>query len=224
MIRVLLADDQTLVRDGFRSIIEREDDIEVVGEAADGLKAVERARKLRPDVVLMDIRMPNLDGLEAARRLLADPSPPRILILTTFDLDEYVYAALTAGASGFLLKDVRSGELTEAIRTIASGDSLLSPAITARLIEQYVRLPPPGQLPAVLADLTERELDVLKLLARGLSNTEIADQLYLGTSTIKTHVNRVLTKLGCRDRAQALVVAYESGLVRPGGASPTHDA
>jgi DNA-binding NarL/FixJ family response regulator len=223
MIRVLLADDQTLVRDGFRSIIEREDDIEVVGEAADGLEAVERARKLRPDVVLMDIRMPNLDGLEAARRLLADPSPSRILILTTFDLDEYVYAALTAGASGFLLKDVRSGELTEAIRTVASGDSLLSPAITARLIEQYVRLPPPGQLPVVLADLTERELDVLKLLARGLSNAEIADRLYLGTSTIKTHVNRVLSKLGCRDRAQALVVAYESGLVRPGGAAPIRD-
>jgi DNA-binding NarL/FixJ family response regulator len=216
VIRVVVADDQTLVRDGFRSIIEHEADLEVVGEAADGLEAVERARALRPHVVLMDIRMPRLDGLEATRRLLADPEPPRVLILTTFDLDEYVYEALTLGASGFLLKDVRSGELNEAIRTVAAGERLLAPAITCRLIEQYVRRPAPGTLPPELEELTERELDVLRLLARGLSNAEIADRLYLGTSTVKSHVNRILSKLGRRDRVQAVVLAYESGLVEPG--------
>jgi DNA-binding NarL/FixJ family response regulator len=218
VIRVLLADDQTLVRDGFRSIVEREPDIEVVGEAIDGRVAIECARALRPDVVLMDIRMPVLDGLAATRRLLADLDAPRVLILTTFDANEYVYEALTAGASGFLLKDVRAGELTEAIRTVAAGDSLLSPAITRRLIEQYVRRPPPGEHPTVLAELTSRELDVLKLLARGLSNAEIAAQLYLGTSTIKSHVNRILSKLDRRDRVQAVVLAYESGLIQPGDA------
>jgi DNA-binding NarL/FixJ family response regulator len=218
VIRVLLADDQTLVRDGFRSIVEREPDIEVVGEATDGRAAIECARALRPDVVLMDIRMPVLDGLAATRRLLADLDAPRVLILTTFDANEYVYEALTAGASGFLLKDVRAGELTEAIRTVAAGDSLLSPAITRRLIEQYVRRPPPGEHPTVLAELTSRELDVLKLLARGLSNAEIAAQLYLGTSTIKSHVNRILSKLDRRDRVQAVVLAYESGLIQPGDA------
>jgi DNA-binding NarL/FixJ family response regulator len=220
VIRVLLADDQTLVRDGFRSIVERESDIEVVGEATDGRAAIECARALRPDVVLMDIRMPVLDGLAATRRLLADLDAPRVLILTTFDANEYVYEALTAGASGFLLKDVRAGELTEAIRTVAAGDSLLSPAITRRLIEQYVRRPPPGEHPTVLAELTSRELDVLKLLARGLSNAEIAAQLYLGTSTIKSHVNRILSKLDRRDRVQAVVLAYESGLIQPGEAEP----
>jgi DNA-binding NarL/FixJ family response regulator len=218
VIRVLLADDQTLVRDGFRSIVEREPDIEVVGEASDGRSAIECARALRPDVVLMDIRMPVLDGLAATRRLLADLDAPRVLILTTFDANEYVYEALTAGASGFLLKDVRAGELIEAIRTVAAGDSLLSPAITRRLIEQYVRRPPPGEHPTVLAELTSRELDVLKLLARGLSNAEIAAQLYLGTSTIKSHVNRILSKLDRRDRVQAVVLAYESGLIQPGDA------
>jgi DNA-binding NarL/FixJ family response regulator len=218
VLRVLLADDQTLVRDGFRSIVERESDIEVVGEATDGRAAIECARALRPDVVLMDIRMPVLDGLAATRRLLADLDAPRVLILTTFDANEYVYEALTAGASGFLLKDVRAGELTEAIRTVAAGDSLLSPAITRRLIEQYVRRPPPGEHPTVLAELTSRELDVLKLLARGLSNAEIAAQLYLGTSTIKSHVNRILSKLDRRDRVQAVVLAYESGLIQPGDA------
>jgi DNA-binding NarL/FixJ family response regulator len=218
VIRVLLADDQTLVRDGFRSIVERESDIEVVGEATDGRAAIECARALRPDVVLMDIRMPVLDGLAATRRLLADLDAPRVLILTTFDANEYVYEALTAGASGFLLKDVRAGELTEAIRTVAAGDSLLSPAITRRLIEQYVRRPPPGEHPTVLAELTSRELDVLKLLARGLSNAEIAAQLYLGTSTIKSHVNRILSKLDRRDRVQAVVLAYESGLIQQGDA------
>jgi DNA-binding NarL/FixJ family response regulator len=216
VIRVVVADDQTLVRDGFRSIIEHEADLEVVGEAADGLEAVARARGLRPHVVLMDIRMPRLDGLEATRRLLADPDPPRILILTTFDLDEYVYEALTLGASGFLLKDVRSGELNEAIRTVAAGERMLAPAITRRLIEQYVRRPAPGTLPPELEELTDRELDVLKLLARGLSNAEIAERLYLGTSTVKSHVNRILSKLNRRDRMQAVVLAYESGLVQPG--------
>jgi DNA-binding NarL/FixJ family response regulator len=220
VIRVLLADDQTLVRDGFRSIIEHEADLEVAGEATDGREAIEQARALRPDVVLMDIRMPVLDGLEATRRLLTDPNPPRILILTTFDLNEYVYEALTIGASGFLLKDVRAGELTEAIRTVANGESLLSPAITRRLIEQYVRRPAPGTLPTEIHALTERELDVLKLLARGLSNAEIAEQLYLGTSTVKSHVNRILTKLDRRDRVQAVVLAYESGLIQPGDNQP----
>ena len=216
MIRIVLADDQTLVRDGFRSIIDREPDLEVVAEAGDGHAAIESARKLSPDVVLMDIRMPHLDGLQATRILVAEPHPPRILVLTTFDLDDYVYDALKSGASGFLLKDVRAGELTEAIRTVAAGERLLSPAITRRLIEQHLRRPAPGKLPAALSLLTERELDVLKLLARGLSNTEIAAGLYLGTSTIKTHVNRILTKLDLRDRAQAVVYAYETGLIRPG--------
>ena len=216
MIRILLADDQTLVRDGFRSIIEREPDLEVVAEAGDGRAAIESARKLGPDVVLMDIRMPHLDGLQATRTLLAEPHPPRILVLTTFDLDEYVYDALKSGASGFLLKDVRAGELTEAIRTVAAGERLLSPTITRRLIEQHLRRPAPGKLPPALSTLTHRELDVLKLLACGLSNTEIAERLYLGTSTIKTHVNRILTKLDLRDRAQAVVYAYETGLIQPG--------
>jgi DNA-binding NarL/FixJ family response regulator len=216
MIRVLLADDQTLVRDGFRSIIEREPDLEVAGEAGDGRAAVEQARALRPDVVLMDIRMPVLDGLAATRALLSDPEPPRVLVLTTFDRNEYVYEALKAGASGFLLKDVRAGELTEAIRTVAAGDSLLSPKITRRLIEDYVRRPPPGHPPPGLAELTERELDVFRLLARGLSNAEIAQRLVVETTTVKTHVNRILTKLDLRDRVQAVVLAYETGLVQPG--------
>jgi len=220
VIRVLIADDQTLVRDGFRMILDAQEDIEVVGEAADGLEAVARSRELRPHVVLMDVRMPGCDGLEATRELLRDSPETHVLILTTFDLNEYVYEALTIGASGFLLKDVRAGELTEAIRTVANGESLLSPAITRRLIEQYVRRPAPGTLPTELHALTERELDVLKLLARGLSNAEIAEQLYLGTSTVKSHVNRILTKLDRRDRVQAVVLAYESGLIQPGDNQP----
>lgn len=216
MIRVLLADDQTLVRDGFRSLIERQPDMEVVAEAADGRDAVAKAREVHPDVVLMDIRMPVMDGLEATRVLLADPDPPRILVLTTFDRDEYVYEALKGGASGFLLKDVRSGELTEAIRTVAQGDRLLSPSITKRLIEEYVRRPSPGERPAMLGRLTEREVEVLKLMARGRSNAEIAEELFLGTTTVKTHVNRILSKLGLRDRVQAVVLAYETGLVGVG--------
>jgi DNA-binding NarL/FixJ family response regulator len=219
VIRILLADDQTLVRDGFRSILEREPDLEVIGEAGEGQQAVETSRRLRPDVVLMDIRMPVMDGLEATRRLLADPDPPRILVVTTFDRDEYVYQALKAGASGFLLKDIRSGQLREAIRTVAAGESLLSPAITRRLIEDYVRRPPPGQPPSQLAELTERELEVLRLLGRGLSNQEIAATLVVSEHTARTHVGHILSKLGLRDRVQAVVLAYECGLVQPGAAA-----
>ena len=216
VIRVLVADDQVLVRDGFRSIIEREPDLTVVGEASDGREAIGLTRSLRPDVVVMDIQMPVLDGLAAAERLLAEADAPRILILTTFDRNEYVYRAMRAGASGFLLKDVRSGQLTEAIRTVASGEALLSPSITRRLIEDFVRLPPPGSPASGLAELTEREVDVVRLVARGLSNAEIAQELFLSTATIKTHINRVLAKLGLRDRVQLVVRAYESGLIRPG--------
>lgn len=217
MIRVVVADDQALVRGGFRMILDAQPDIEVVAEAADGREALERARETRPDVVLMDIRMPNLDGLEATRRLLAGPNPPRVLVLTTFDLDEYVYDALTAGASGFILKDVRPEGLADAVRLVATGDTLLAPAITRRLIEQYVRRPPPGaRTPPGLGALTDRELDVLRLVARGRSNQQIADALFLGESTVKTHLTHLFAKAGIRDRAQAVVLAYESGLIQPG--------
>jgi DNA-binding NarL/FixJ family response regulator len=217
VIRVLIADDQALVRGGFRMILDAQKDIEVVGEAADGLEAVAKTQELRPDVVLMDIRMPVLDGLEATRRLSGGEQSPRVLMLTTFDLDEYVYAAMKAGASGFLLKDVRPEQLAEAVRVVSAGEALLAPAITQRLIEEFVRRPPPGSTaPAELADLTERELEVLKLIARGLSNAEIASTLFLSGATVKTHVTHVLAKLGLRDRVQAAVLAYESGLVQPG--------
>ncbi len=218
MIGVVLADDQALVRDGFRSIIELETDIEVLGEAADGAEALSVARQLHPDLVVMDIRMPVLDGIEATRRLLADPRPPKVLILTTFDRNEYVYEAMKAGASGFLLKDVRKGQLTDAIRTVAAGDALLAPTITRRLIEQFCRRPSPSSaVPETLAELTARELEVLKFVAAGLSNAEIAAALIVGETTVKTHVARMLMKLGLRDRVQAVVVAYETGLVQPGG-------
>jgi len=220
VIRILIADDQELVRTGFRVVLDAEPDLEVIGEADDGLAAIEAAETLRPDVVLMDIRMPNLDGIEATRRIAARSGSPRILILTTFDLDDYVYEALRAGASGFLLKDARAAELRQAVRTVASGDSLLSPAITRRLIESYTRPPPPSLNPAPLADLTPRELEVLRHLARGLSNTEIAGELVVGDATIKTHVARIFSKLDLHDRAQAVVLAYESGLVQPGGDEP----
>ncbi|HLB17692.1 MAG TPA: response regulator transcription factor [Gaiellaceae bacterium] len=220
MIRILIADDQELVRTGFRVVLDAEPDLEVIGEADDGLAAIEAAETLRPDVVLMDIRMPNLDGIEATRRIAARAGSPRILILTTFDLDHYVYEALRAGASGFLLKDARAAELRQAVRTVASGDSLLSPAITRRLIESYTRRPPPSLNPAPLADLTPRELEVLRHLARGLSNSEIAGELVVGDATIKTHVARIFSKLDLHDRAQAVVLAYESGLVQPGGNEP----
>jgi DNA-binding NarL/FixJ family response regulator len=214
--RVLIADDQALVRTGFRVILESEPDLEVVGEAADGREAVEAARTLRPDVMLMDIRMPGGDGIEATRTLMRDGSTARVLILTTFDLDEYVYEALRAGASGFLLKDAGADELLHAVRVIAAGDALLSPAITRRLIADFARRPPRSERPAALAELTARELEVLRLLARGLSNSGIAAELVVGEATVKTHVARVFSKLDVHDRAQAVVLAYESGLVEPG--------
>jgi DNA-binding NarL/FixJ family response regulator len=214
-IDVLLADDQALVRDGFRALIDREPDMGVVAEAADGVEAIALTRRHRPDVVLMDIRMPNIDGLTATTRVLALPQPPRVLVLTTFDRNEWVYEALRAGASGFLLKDVRGGQLTSAIRTVAAGEALLAPSITRRLIEQFVARRPAGPHPAPAA-LTDREAEVLRLLAAGLSNAEIADRLVIGHSTVKTHVTRLLTKLDLRDRAQAVVFAYETGFVQPG--------
>ncbi|HEY5099479.1 MAG TPA: response regulator transcription factor [Gaiellaceae bacterium] len=217
MIRILIADDQELVRTGFRVVLDAEPDFEVVGEAADGLAALNAAETLHPDIVLMDIRMPNLDGIEATRRLAAGNGSPRILILTTFDLDDYVYEALRAGASGFLLKDARAEELRQAIRMVSAGDALLSPAITRRLIESYTRRPPPATHPAPLTELTPRELEVLRLIARGLSNADIACELFVGDATVKTHVARIFSKLDLHDRAQAVVLAYESGLVQPGG-------
>jgi DNA-binding NarL/FixJ family response regulator len=216
VIRVLIADDQELVRTGFRVVIDAEPDLEVVGEAADGIAALEATAKLQPDVVLMDIRMPHLDGIEATRRIAAANGSPRVLMLTTFDLDDYVYEALRAGASGFLLKDARAEELRHAIRTVAAGDALLSPTITRRLIESYTRRPPPTAQPAPLAELTPRELEVLRLVARGLSNADIARVLVVSDATVKTHVARIFSKLDLHDRAQAVVLAYESGLVQPG--------
>jgi DNA-binding NarL/FixJ family response regulator len=220
-VRVLIVDDQALVRAGFKMILDAEPQIDVIGEAADGREGLEAARSLRPDVVLMDIRMPELDGLEATRRLTENGDAPRVLILTTFDLDEYVYEALRAGASGFLLKDTPPEQLVQAIHVVAEGEALLAPSITKRLIEEFVRTggnlpvePPPG-----VKDLTSRELEVLRLIARGMSNAEIAKELFVSETTVKTHVARVLMKLGLRDRVQAVVLAYESGLVQP-GASP----
>ena len=221
MIRVLVVDDQTLVRSGFRMILDAQDDIEVVGEAGDGAEALALVRELAPDVVLMDIRMPKLDGLDATRRLLAADGAPRVLVLTTFDADEYVYAAMKAGASGFLLKDVRAEQLAEAVRTVAAGETLLAPAVTRRLIERFMRRPPPGERrPEQLAELSERELEVLLLVAQGLSNREIAAALFVSEATVKTHITRVLSKLDLRDRVQAVVLAYECGLVEPGEDDP----
>jgi DNA-binding NarL/FixJ family response regulator len=218
MIRVLLADDQALVRGGFRSILEGQDDIEVTGEAADGLEAVDQAMTSSPDVIVMDIRMPRLDGIEATRRLVSDDRVrARVLMLTTFDHDEYVYEALRAGASGFLLKSAPPRELAGAIRIVAAGEALLAPEITRRMISDYVRRPRPGTGPPPgLATLTSREFEVLGLIAQGLSNAEIGTALFLSEPTIKTHVTRILAKLQLRDRVQAVVLAYESGLVQPG--------
>jgi DNA-binding NarL/FixJ family response regulator len=217
VIRVLVADDQALVRGGFRSILETQADIDVVGEAEDGQDAIEQVAASRPDVVLMDIRMPRLDGIAATSRILASPSPPKVLILTTFDLDDYVYESLRAGASGFLLKSAPPRELADAVRTVASGDALLAPQVTRRLIEEYVSKPRPAATPDVAFErLTTREREVLLLVAGGLSNAEIGSRLYLSEPTVKTHVSRVLSKLGVRDRVHAVVLAYESGLVQPG--------
>jgi DNA-binding NarL/FixJ family response regulator len=215
-VRVMVVDDQALMRTGFRMILDTAEGIEVVGEAANGLEALAEAERCRPDVVLMDIRMPELDGVEATRRLTERDPGPRVLILTTFDLDEYVYSAIRAGAAGFLLKDTPPDQLIDAIRIVAVGDALLSPSITRKLVEEFARsarsvLRAPG-----LDDLTERETEVLVAMARGLSNAEIAESLYVGETTVKTHVGRVLMKLGVRDRVQAVVAAYESGVVRPG--------
>jgi DNA-binding NarL/FixJ family response regulator len=221
VIRVLIADDETLVRGGFRMILEAQADMEVVGEASDGREALDLVRSLAPDVVLMDIRMPELDGLEAARRILVNPDAPRVLVLTTFDLDEYVYEAMKIGASGFLLKAVRPEQLADAVRTVAGGEALLAPTITRRLIEEFVKRPPPGaRAPEELDELTERELDVLKLVATGKSNSEVADSLVVSEATVKTHLSHVLRKLDLADRVQAVVLAYESGLVQPGQADP----
>jgi len=215
MIRVLLADDQGLVRAGFRMILRAEPDIDVVGEAGDGAEAVSRARETQPDVVLMDIRMPGVDGVEATRRI-AVAGGPRVLVLTTFDLDEYVYEALRAGASGFLLKDVPEEQLVAAIRVVAAGGSLFAPQVTTRLIEEFARRARTPEAPAALGDLTPRELEVLRLVARGLSNAEIAATLVVSEHTTKTHVASVLSKLHLRNRVQAVVLAYETGLVTPG--------
>jgi len=217
VIRVLVVDDQALVRGGFRLILESQPDIAVVAEAENGREALARARELRPDVVLMDVRMPGMDGLEATRQLLTHRDAPRVLMLTTFDLDEYIYDALRAGASGFILKDVSPEQLADAVRVVAGGETLLAPAITRRLVEQYVRRARPGTTrPVALESLTERELEVLRLMARGQSNAEVAARLFLSEATVKSHITRLFSKLGLRDRAQAVVLAYESGLVEPG--------
>jgi DNA-binding NarL/FixJ family response regulator len=217
-VRVVIADDQQLIRAGFRMILAAEADIEIVGEAATGTEAVAVTRELRPDVVLMDIRMPELDGIEATRRILGQHNEPKtsVLILTTFDLDEYVYDALRAGASGFLLKDVPPPQLAAAIRTVGQGDALLAPSITRRLIEEFAAQRAPSKTPPGLDDLTPRELEVFRLLAKGMSNGEIAAHLIVGETTVKTHVTRILMKLGVRDRVQAVVLAYESGVVEAG--------
>jgi len=218
VIRVLLADDQALVRAGFRALLDAQDDVEVVGEAGDGAEAVRLAVRYRPDVVLMDIRMPGLDGLEATRRIAADPalSGVRIVILTTFDLDEYVFEALRVGASGFLVKDTEPVDLLRGIRAVASGDALLSPGVTRRLIEEFASRARAPRPPTELSGLTEREREVMALVGAGLSNDEIAERLVVSPATAKTHVSRAMVKLGARDRAQLVVFAYEAGLVRPG--------
>jgi DNA-binding NarL/FixJ family response regulator len=221
-VRVLLCDDQALVRSGFRMILDAREDIEVVGEAEDGAQAIELAQRRRPDVILMDVRMPRLDGVEATRRLVEGGSPARIVILTTFDLDEYVYEALRAGASGFLLKDVQPDQLVEAIRVVARGEALLAPTVTRRLLDRFARVLPGAspQPPPELSELTEREREVLALLGTGLSNAELAERLFLSETTVKTHVSSILRKLDLRDRVQAVVLAHQAGLVPPPAQAP----
>jgi DNA-binding NarL/FixJ family response regulator len=213
-VRVLVADDQALVRSGFRMILDERPDLELVGEAGDGAEAVALAEELEPDVILMDVRMPEVDGVEATRLLVARGTHARILVLTTFDLDEYVYAAVRAGASGFLLKDVEPGELVDAIRVVAAGNSLFGPEATRRLVERFAAAPEAASSRS-LAELTDREREILRLLATGLSNAELATRLYVGETTVKTHVSAILRKLGVRDRVQAVIAAYDAGLVRP---------
>lgn len=220
-LRVLLADDQELVRSGLILILEAQDDIRVVGEAEDGATAVTLTEQLRPDVVLMDVRMPGMDGIEATSRITALPGAPAVLVLTTFDLDRNVYDAMRAGAIGFLTKSVARRQLVHAVRTAARGDALLAPTVTRQLVEHFISLPPPGpDLPPELSQLTEREVQVLRLLATGRSNAEIARDLFLGDATVKTHVNRLLAKLDLDNRTQAVVLAYEVGLIRPSGRHP----
>jgi DNA-binding NarL/FixJ family response regulator len=216
VIRAVVADDEALVRSGVRMILEAQEDLEVVAEAADGADALDAVARLDPDVVLMDVRMPRLDGIEATRRIAAARSDTRVLMLTTFDHDELVYDAMRAGASGFLLKSAPPEQLTAAVRTVVAGESLLAPVITRRLIEAFTRGPRPGEQPAALAELTDRECEVLRLIAHGRSNREIARELFLSEGTVKTHINRIFRKLDLRDRVQAVVLAYESGLVRLG--------
>jgi DNA-binding NarL/FixJ family response regulator len=218
-IRILIADDQSLVRTGFRMILDAEPDLDVVGEAVDGREAVDKARAAKPDVILMDIRMPDLDGIEATRRIVADggEAAPKILMLTTFDLNEYVYEALRAGASGFLLKDVPAEQLADGVRVVAAGEALLAPSVTRRLLSEFAQVRPRDAAPPpAFEDLTPRELEVFRLIARGLSNAEVAQELIVSETTVKTHVARVLMKLGLRDRIQAVVLAYESGIIQPG--------
>jgi DNA-binding NarL/FixJ family response regulator len=215
-IRVLLCDDQALVRSGFRMILEARPDLEVIGEAEDGLQAIEQARRTEPDVILMDVRMPNLDGVAATARIVESGSRTKVIVLTTYDLDEYVFEAIRAGASGFLLKDVQPAQLVDAIRVVAAGDALLAPSVTRRLLDRFARsLADHEPAPDSLSSLTEREVEVLRLLASGLSNTELAERLFVSEATVKTHVSNLLRKLGVRDRVQAVILAYEAGLVRP---------
>jgi DNA-binding NarL/FixJ family response regulator len=218
VVRILIADDHPLTRDGIKAALAMDPTLKVVAEASDGHEAVSLAASVKPDVVLMDVRMPGLDGIEATRRLLRDDHAPRVLMLTTFDLDEYLYEAMKAGASGFLLKDSPRDQLIGAVRTVAAGDALLAPALVRRLVEDFVRRPPPGAgPPAELEKLTERELEVLTLIAQGLANAEIAARLFVSEATVRTHVTHILQKLDLRDRVQAVVLAYETGLVQPGG-------